>query len=277
MEARWNRSARSAEPGFAGWLVAVGLVLCLGGCVTTELAGEDPSSPSPARARRDLGVDYLTTHKTAMAIRELRASLEEDPSDPVTHLWLGEAYRRKGQAEQAREAFEASARLAAQREDIQTEQDAHLNLSAILSQMGRYEAALPHCEALVKDPTFASPWRAHTNCGWALIHLGRYDEARKHLVEALDYFPSYGPALLDLGILEEKQGHGLAAVTAFQKAIASSRLSGAGRSEANFRLGEIFVSLGDRDRAIAHFRAAVESGPMLEWGSQSQAYLDLLR
>jgi type IV pilus biogenesis/stability protein PilW len=269
--------ARTMRKGdLAGWLVLIGLVLALGGCATPQTVGDDASGPSKARARRDLGVDYLSTHKTAMAIRELRASLEEDASDPVTHLWLGEAYRRKGQTEEARQAFETAAKFAADRKDIQTEQDARLNLSAILSQMGRYEEALPHCEALSVDPTFASPWRPLTNCGWALIHLGRYDEARQHLVQALDYFPSYGPALLDLGILETKQGHSLAAVTALKKAIASSRLSGAGRAEANFRLGEIFVSLGDREKAIAHFRAAVETGPMLEWGSQSQAYLDLL-
>ena len=36
---------------------------------------------------------------TAMAIRELSASLEHDPSDPVTHLWIGDAYRRKAQSE----------------------------------------------------------------------------------------------------------------------------------------------------------------------------------
>lgn len=277
MEARSNRKSGLGGAGITGWLLLLGLLLVLGGCATTQTVGEDTSSPTTAHARRDLGVDYLSTHKTAMAIRELRASLEEDPSDPVTNLWLGEAYRRKGQTEEARQAFEAAVELAVDREDIQTEHDARLNLSAILSQMGRYEEELPHCEELSDDPTFSSPWRSLTNCGWALIHLGRYDEARERLAQALDYFPSYGPALLDLGILEAKQGHSLAAVTALKKAIASSRLSGAGRAEANFRLGEIFVSLGDREKAIAHFRAAVETGPMLEWGSQSQAYLDLLR
>ncbi len=246
------------------------------GCATTAVVGEDDSSVSASRARRDLGIDYLSTHKTAMAIRELRSSLETDPSDPVAHLWLGEAYRRKGQPEQAREAFEKAATLAAERRDIQTEQDAHLNLSALLSQMGRHELAIPHCEALATDPTFSSPWRPLTNCGWALIQLGRYDEARESLGQALEYFPRYGPALLNIGILEAKQGHTLASITALEKAIASARLSGAGRTEANFRLGEIFVSLGEREKAISHFRAAVETGPMLEWGSQSQAYLDLL-
>ena len=133
-----------------------------------------------------------------------------------------------------------------------------------------------HCEAMSTDPTFPSPWRPLTNCGWALLQLGRYDEARVHLNRALEYFPHYGPALLDLGILESKLNHSLAAITAFEKAIDSGRLNSSGRSEANFRVGELYVSLGERDKAIASFRAAVETDPALEWGSQSQAYLDLL-
>lgn len=268
-----GRGARDGRP----WWRVLAVVLVLGsGCAAPPIE-DDPDRVSEARARRDLGIEYLSTGRTAMAIRELTASLEQDPSDPVSHLWIGEAYRRKGQSERALAAFETAARDAAGRRDVQTEQDARLNLSALFSQMGRHSDALPHCEALAKDPTFPSPWRALTNCGWALLQLGRFDEARARFREALDYFPRYGPALLDLGILETKQGHSLAAIASFEKAIASGRLNGSGRAEANFRLGEIYVSLGDRDKAIEHFRAAVEMGPMVEWGTQSQAYLDLLR
>lgn len=259
-------------------LIGALLISVASGCATTtSVEGGNTDVVSRGRAQRDLGIDYLSTGRTAMAIRELSASLEHDPSDPVTHLWIGDAYRRKAQTEKARVAFETAARLAEEKRDTQTLQDARLNLSALLSQMGRPAEAIPHCEALSVDPTFPSPWRPLTNCGWAMIQLGRYDEARTRLMTALDYFPRYGPALLNLGILESKLGHNLAAVTAFERAIASGRLNGSGRTEANFRLGEIFVSLGDREKAIAHFRAAVETGPMLEWGSQSQAYLDLLR
>ena len=274
-----TKSSVSRRRGTAGFrrAAAVGLLTRMaGGCASVQEVNEDTSVVSMARAKRDLGVDYLSSRRTAMAIRELRASLEADPSDPETHLWLGEAYRRKGEPEQALEAFEAAAKMAARSKNIQAEQDARLNLSALLSQMGRHEEALEHCEAMSVDPTFPSPWRPLTNCGWALFNLGRYDEARTHLNRALEYFPRYGPALLNLGILETKLGHTLAAITALEKAIASGRLSGSGRSEANFRLGELFVSLGERDKAIANFRAAVETGPTLEWGSQSQAYLDLL-
>lgn len=272
-----GRGARGGSPGgHASTLALAVLLVLVGGCASTPV-GDELGTVSQAQAKRDLGIEYLSTGRTAMAIRELTASLEADPSDPVSHLWIGEAYRRKGQSERALEAFETAARGAAERRDVQTVQDAHLNLSALLSQMGRHAEALPHCEALIEDPTFPSPWRALTNCGWALLQLGRYDEARARFRDALEFFPRYGPALLDLGILEAKQGHTLAAVGSFEKAIASGRLNGSGRAEANFRLGEIFVALGDRERAIEHFRAAVETGPMVEWGTQSQAYLDLLR
>ncbi|MEZ4333527.1 MAG: tetratricopeptide repeat protein [Myxococcota bacterium] len=270
---RGRRSGRAGGPG--GCALAVFLALA-SGCVSPPIEDE-MGTVSEARAHRDLGIEYLSTGRTAMAIRELAASIEQDASDPVAHLWIGEAYRRKGQSERALAAFETAARDAAGQRDVQTEQDARLNLSALLSQIGRHADALPHCEALAEDPTFPSPWRALTNCGWALLQLGRYDEARAHFRDALEYFPRYGPALLDLGILETKQGHSLAAITSFEKAIASGRLNTSGRAEANFRLGEIFVSLGDREKAIEHFRAAVETGPMVEWGTQSQAYLDLLR
>lgn len=259
------------------WLGVLLIALCLGCATTTPVEEGGFEVASVGRAKRDLGIDYLSTGRTAMAIRELSASLEHEPTDPVTHLWIGDAYRRKGQTEKARVAFETAVRLAEEQRDTQTMQDARLNLSALLSQMGRFAEAIPHCEALSVDPTFPSPWRPLTNCGWAMLQIGRYDDARARLATALDYFPRYGPALLNLGILESKLGHNLAAVTAFEKAIASGRLNGSGRTEANFRLGEIFVSLGNREKAITHFRAAVETGPMLEWGSQSQAYLDLLR
>jgi len=260
----------------AGVLAAALCIAIASGCATPRVVEEESQTVSKAHARRDLGIDYLSSHKTAMAIRELRASLQEDPSDPRTHLWLGEAYRRKRENEQARKAFEKAATLAAEQEDIQVEQDARLNLSGLLSQMGRHAEAIPHCEALATDPTFTSPWRPLSNCAWARIQLGRFDEARANLEQALEFFPRFGPALLNLGILEAKQGHNLAAAVALDKAIASGRLNGSGRTEANFRLGEIFVALGDREKAVAHFRAAVEMGPTLEWGSQSQAYLDLL-
>lgn len=248
------------------------------GCVTaTPDVTPDPFEVTEAEAKRDLGVDYLSTFRTGMAIRELTRSLELDGGDPKTHLWLGEAFRRKGQTEIAETYLRDAIKLSTRREDDETKQQAQLNLSALLSQLGRYEESLEFCEALAADPTISTPWRPLSNCGWALMKLGRLDEARARFEEALTFFPRFGPALLNLGILEAKQGHAVKAIRSLQKALDSGRLSASGHAEANYRLGELFVGLGRRDRAVDHFKAAAKIAPDDDWGSQSQAYLDLLR
>lgn len=267
-----RRVLRGLATGVAGLVL-----LATAGCMRTTVSMDEAPSVSQSRAKRDLGVDYLSSRRTAMAIRELTASLELDPSDPQTHLWLGEAYRRKGQIEKAESFLRDAIELAERGKETRTEQEARLNLSALLSQAGRYEDALEHCEALAVDPTFSTPWRPLSNCGWALMKLGRIEEARAHFVEALDYFPHFGPALLNLGILEASQGHRLTAIKTLNKALETRRLSASGHAEANYRLGEIYVNLGRREEAIHHFRAAAKIAPEADWGSQSQAYLDLLR
>lgn len=270
------RTRRRLRP-LAG-LLAVATLLTSGGCITTEtISGGSPLEPvSEARAKRDLGIDYLSSRRTAMAIRELSASLQLDPGDPETHLWLGEAYRRKGRTEEAEAFLRDAIALSDGREDADTTQAARLNLSALLAQLGRYEESIEQCEILVADPTMSTPWRPLTNCGWAALQLGRLDEARDHLEEALEYFPRFGPALLNLGILLTKQGHPLKAISMLERAIDSGRLGPAGLGEAHYRLGEIYVGLGRRDKAVVHFRAATDEAPHAEWSAQSQAYLDLL-
>lgn len=247
------------------------------GCVTSFSSSDlSPTRVTPGVAKRDLGIGYLSSRRTAMAIRQLRASLTLDASDPATHLWLGEAYRRKGKTAEAEELLLDSIRLSQAPELVVTHHAARLTLSALLSQLGRYEESLEHCEALVDDPTYSTPWRPLTNCGWALLQLGRLDEAASHFEDALDFFPRFGPALLNLGILRTKQGKTLAAVKALDAALDSRRLGSSALGEAHYRLGEIYVKMGRRDKAIEHFRQATEKAPHDNWGSQSQAYLDLL-
>ncbi len=273
---RTNLNVRLDAMGKRGFAIGLVALLLATGCITTSEFVDESPGVSVARAKRDLGIEDLRTNRTGMAIRAFRASLELDADDPQTHLWLGEAYRRKGRTALAEEHLVEAIRLAARSKDIQTEQEARLNLSALLSQMGRYEDSIEHCERLAADPTLSTPWRPMTNCGWALMRLGRLDEAREHFAEALDFFPRFGPALLNLGILEAKQGNRLAAIKTFEL-IDEVRIGRSGKAEANYRLGELYVALGRRDLAVTRFLAAVEAAPTLDWGSQSQAYLDLLR
>ncbi len=246
--------------------IAVCLVL---GCVTLDIDRDPPVIPI-AEAKRNVGIDHLARARTAMAIRELRQAEELDPKDHVTKLWLGEAYRRKGRMEEAERYMLEALELNPQFHPIR------VNLTALYIQLERYEDSIRHSQILFDDPTFPAPWRVLVNRGWAEYKLGRIREARASFLEALDFHPTYWPSHLNLGILENAQGRKLAAIERFQKVL-DKKPGRAAEAEVNYRIGEILVALGRRDRAIRHFSRAVEDSPYARWGKQSEEYLKLLR
>jgi len=238
--------------------------------------GPTDQAKALAVATRDVGIDHLNQGRTAMAIRKLTEADEIDPTDPVTHLSLGEAYRRKGMLERAEQELLQSLALSSDTSDFNY-QETVLNLSALYIQMKRYEDAIAQCELLVQDPTFSTPWRALTNKGWAQLELGRVDDARKSFQEALDFHPRYAPAHLNLGVLEQRERRYVPALRHFELASDGNRMPPDALAEANYRMAEIYVSMGKRRKAIEHFSVALERSPYGEWGTQSRSYLELLR
>jgi tetratricopeptide (TPR) repeat protein len=247
-------------------LVALSLAL---GCASV-VVDEEQDIPRMAEARRNVGMDHLANGRTAMAVRDLMEAERLNPGDHETELWLGEAFRRKGLFEKAEDRILRA---------LDLKPGHHLsrmNLAGLYIQMERYHDAIEILNGLVDDPTFQTPWRALSNRGWAEYKLGRVSDARASLESALDYRTDFWPALLNLGILENSQGHRLEAIERFRKVLEGSPGRRA-KAEANYRIGEVFVSLGRRDRAISHFASAIENSPEGTWGERSKEYLKLLR
>ncbi len=256
-------------------MVALAAALLALGCAT-GVSPEEAKRIERAEAARDVAVDHLAQGRTAMAIRKLQQAAELNPTDEQVYMWLGEAYRRKGLLDRAEQNLLKALALV---EDPSAfnHQETTLNLSGLYIQMKRYDEAIAICERLVDDPTFATPWRALTNRGWAQLKAGRRSDARASLEAAIDFHPRYSPALLNLGILEQKDQHHLRAIEYFERALEGGRLGYDGIAEANYRLAEIYVSLGKRRKAIEHFNVALERSPYGRWGTQSKSYLELLR
>jgi type IV pilus assembly protein PilF len=222
------------------------------------------------RARRDVGIDYLSNGRTPMAIRELQHAYTLAPEDPVTVHWLGEAYRRRGLLDQA---------LVHMLEARQLDPASHellMNLTGLYIQLERYSDAVEVSQVLIDDPTFPSPWRAYTNRGWAELQMGLLTAARKSLMEALAFKPDYWPAQLNLGILEAKSGRSLAAIVNFETVLGQRNLGESAESEATYRLGEAYVVMGQRGKALEYFKRSAERMPLGHWAQQSGEYLKLL-
>jgi type IV pilus assembly protein PilF len=253
------------------------LALCLAGlamgCVTSgqqDRAAEEKLRLKKARSHLNLGVDYLRTDRVALAIRELLLAEEFDPKNARIQFAIGEAYLQRDKPAEAEQHYLRVLELAPDYHD------ARLNLSAMYLGLGRYEECIAESRLLADDATFPGPWRALANQGWAEYKLGRKTEARHSLGVATDYSPSYWPALLSLGILDVEDGRRLEAVGQFQKVLDHAPHAEA-RAEVNYRLGEIYVALGNRERAVDYLMSAVVDSPGGPWGNKSEEYLKLLR
>jgi type IV pilus assembly protein PilF len=256
----------------AGRVVCCSLIgLLFGvGCVTSSGKFAEETRLKKAKSHYNLGIDYLGTDRIALGLRELLLAEDLDPKDASIQRALGDGYLMRGKHQDAEQHYLRGLELAP---DFHA---ARLNLAGLYNQLSRYEESIAHSKVLAEDATFPAPSRALANQGWAELQLGRIDDARRSLEFGLDFDPGYWPVLLNLGILEMEQGRNREAIALFQKVL-ERRPGSEPQSEANYRLGEIYIALGERKRAISHLMAALADAPGGRWGIKSEEYLNLLR
>jgi Tfp pilus assembly protein PilF len=243
------------------------------------LQGTDEERFQRALAHRDLGADHLQHGDNALALRELLLAEEINPKDPMTESGLAEAYRRQGHFPEAEQHLLRAIELATRQGvtgNRSTIQLARLNLSSLYVEMERYPESIEQSKLLANDPTFAGPWIALSNQGWAEYKLGRTEQARQTLGLALQYKSDFWRALLNLGILEAGTGHPGEALRLFNRAL-GQKPGPLAEAEINYRIAEIYVSMGERQNALRHLTAAVQTKPSGEWGKRSEDYLKILR
>lgn len=253
------------------WLAVLLLASVLASaCATPGQRAEQQRRARKAVSHLDIGADHLHNGRSALALREFVVAERLDPDNPRIQYALGEAYWARDRIE------DAEAHLRRALETHPDYHDARLHLSALLVRTERFEEAIVECDRLLDDPTFSTPWRALANRGWAEIQLGRHSEARRSLELAREYSPEFWPATLSLAILEVAEGHRLEAVGLFQE-ILSIGPGPLVESETNYRLAEVYISLGKRRRALGHLTASVARQPEGPWARKSEEYLKLLR
>jgi type IV pilus assembly protein PilF len=251
----------------SGMLLVVAAAL---GCATTPDVQTEFDHDKKARAHYNAGIEHMRQGKLALGIRDLRTAMQISPRDPWIHWAIAEAYRQKDRLDDAETHLLTALEI---RPDFQ---QARLNLSALYVQQGRYEEAIELTDMLLDDPTFPVPWKAFTNRGWAEYELGQSRNARESFEAALEYNEKHWRSFLALGILDEEAGDRVEALERFEQVIALEP-GPLAEAEANYRIAEIYISLGNRERAVQHLTAATAKEPNGQWGKRSEDYLKRLR
>jgi Tfp pilus assembly protein PilF len=251
--------------------VVVGLALAvqLAGCATTNPA-TTADNERKARSHYTVALNHLKEGRAGVAIGELQNADKLQPNDPWIQLGLAEAYRLKSHNAEAEKYLLRALEL---RPDFHA---AKLNLSAIYIQVARYDEAVRLSDELLGDATFPIPWKALTNQGYAYFKLGKHAEARAAFLNALEYHERFWPAMLDLAILDEDEGKHLEALEGYEQVLAA-KPGPIAEAEVNYRIATIYISLGNRNKAVHHLTVASETRPSGVWGKRSADYLKRLR
>jgi Flp pilus assembly protein TadD len=137
-------------------------------------------------AHSNLGVVLAEQGRTNDALRNLYASVEENPAYNDGHNNLGALLGQLGRTDEAGEQFSQSIRL------NPNDAHAHYNLGNVMLAQGKVaEAANEFIAAVRIDPNFAT---AHFGLGGALLNLGQTDNAIAQFTEALRLDPNLAPA-----------------------------------------------------------------------------------
>lgn len=210
--------------------------------------------------------DSLRLLEGALAIAQ---AIGSEPGEALCLHGAALAHREHLRHEQARTLLKAAIAINERRGDRSAVLYQLIDLGVVLLNDGRlreaydsYSSALTMSVEAGADLTIRSHLR--NNLGVVCSHLGRFEESRSHLAEALAGFREVGLALMsakamaNLGLLDLRAGRA-GAGPALDRALAAARTSGAAIAETLVQAGvcEAHSAAGDVRRALTAGRTAL--------------------
>jgi len=191
------------------------------------------------------------------AVSEYLRAIELDPENALAWQLKGIALAWKGDAEGALQDFLKAQKLDPVRSDVK------MNIGSVYHSLGLYGSALEYFRsAAASDPE--NPLY-HYQLGLLYSRLGRNAEAKASLRTALKYFRSYEDAILELAVLEERDGDLKAAVSLYRDALRIKPRD----SVARLRLGLALLKQGGAADLARELEPAFMLSPRNEKGGIS--------
>jgi DNA-binding SARP family transcriptional activator/tetratricopeptide (TPR) repeat protein len=221
----------------------------------------------PLHGRRGHLHDNIAVWRTALAAAQ---RLGDPGTEALVHRRLGNALVRAGRLPDATHHVGLALDLAERAGDLTGQASSHLSLAQGWGQQGDDERALEHARQGARlYRSLDNPGReaaALNTVGWYLTRLGRYGEARTHLEAALALSRRHAvreaeaDTLDSLGYLADRCGRRADAAEHYERALALFRELGNRYAEADTlqRLGAVHAAVGDHDRALPAWRAAID-------------------
>lgn len=236
-----------------------------------ELAGKKASADSARLALDGMLEGFIHQARLFenvdgdLVVDQLKELAEVFAESPLPWLNLSQVYLERKDYKKAKKAAEQGLKIEP------GEVGLVFNRALALEEMGNYEAAVvgfQHC--IERDPD--NPW-SYSNIGDAYRMLKKYEQAEKHLHEALEIDPHFAPALHNLAVLHNDREQWAACVYYGQQALRYNP----DNAETHLAMGDSLLSLKEHEAALQHLAAATLINPdfVEAYESMSDAYAEL--
>lgn len=242
--------------------------------------GVSPRDSNRSMKQYELAVGLHQEGSTPDAYKTLFKAIEIDPNNPKAHLLLGHlflvarednpSYDEKAEI-QLRKTIEIQSGEHKHPEDLAA--DAYNALGVLYIHQGKYVEAEKELMTAVDDIFNRDAFMAWGNLGWLYHEQGKLKDAVKALKRALKLQPRFCVGHLRLGKVHMAAKSYDKADAAFTQAIEADDRCDTFQDAYHLR-GEVRMNLGSREDARADFERCVELSKASKAGEACQRYLE---
>lgn len=176
--------------------LSAGMMLVLAACSAHEERMRSANDPFGELSTSDIytqkGVRYMENGALDIALEDLKHAIQLDPTNSDAHDALAVLYEKLGKTDEAERHFHEA--LSLNPENYGTSN----NFGRFLCNTGHTEEAMAQFATVLAAPLYPQPWLPLSNAGLCLHRAGRTAEAETYLRKALEKYPNYPPALLEM-------------------------------------------------------------------------------
>ncbi|MCP1676355.1 type IV pilus assembly protein PilF [Natronocella acetinitrilica] len=223
-------------------MAALIVAILVAGCASSGQQRGGGDRERASQINTELGMTYLQQGNNSQAMESLKKALDQDRNNYSAHATIAVLYERLDQHDQAREHFRRAVRLNGEDSSVRN------NYGRFLCNRGEYDAAQDQFARALRDPLYERRELPLANAGLCALQAGEPEKAEDFLRRALEYSPTFPPALRRMAELRHDSGDNISARGYMQRY----------RDVANLGASDLWLAvrienaLGNRDDAASY-------------------------
>lgn len=225
-----------------------------------------------AETHYKLGISYMDKYQINEAFVEFQKAIQLNPKHKESLNYLGYISTRFKKYDNAIDFYKRAISISPDYSDALN------NLGMAYIDLEEWDEAIKYFKMALENPLYATPEKPYLSMGYAYYKKGDYDSAADAVNKAALRYPQGLPQSnyylnYILGLIYVKLGKADAAIYEFKKAEESAP----GNIDVHWELANAYMSIGDNENAIRHFKAVSENDADKEKSREALEYIKRLK